>query len=323
MVERHEFMSERLPSTHLVSPAVLPADAMDLLTDILATTRTGGALFARSWLPASWGFRFDANHAHAFHIVGKGPAWLRMHDRPDFIELGDGDILLVGPDHDLASDPEAPIRKFDPTDPVLRTPPGQGSCIMCGGYSFDGDRPHPIFERLPPVIHLPKAEQDGAIVRTLELLVLELDGPGAGAQTLVGRLVDALLVYLLRHWIARSAGQPLGWLGALRDPVLARAIGLMHKRLDEPWTLASLAQASGASRAALARNFSDVVGIPPMQYLTTRRLETARHLLRTSSMSLDEIAERVGYAAGLSLSKAFRRVHGEPPGAFRERVRFA
>lgn len=321
MAKSRDNISERLGTHQLVSSDVVPCDPVDLLTEMLASTRTRGALFARSWLPESWGFRFAAEHAQCFHVIVHGPCWLRLDGSETFIPLESHDLVLVGCDHDLASDPEAVVRPFAPDAPELRSPPGLGACIACGAYAYDGEGPHPVFDHLPPLIHVPQSHRSRRIARVVDLLLTELDAPGAGAQTLVERLVDSLLIYVLREWIEGGSGERLGWLAALRDPNLAQVLALMHRGLDRPWTLSSLARASGLSRAALARRFHAVVDVPPMEFLRNKRLETARRLLRSSSQSIDEIASRVGYATGFSLSKAFVKAFGEAPGAYRERSR--
>ncbi|MEM1349854.1 MAG: helix-turn-helix domain-containing protein, partial [Myxococcota bacterium] len=145
------------------------------------------------------------------------------------------------------------------------------------------------------------------------LLDVEVQHEAPGSHTVIRRLVDALLVYALRHHIERASPTQLGWLNALRDPALSRALSLMHKEYAKPWTLESLARASGTSRASLARHFVAEVGSTPIQYLTARRLHAARRLMVHTTLSLDEVADEVGYASAFSLSKAFKRHFGAAP----------
>jgi len=170
-----------------------------------------------------------------------------------------------------------------------------------------------VFDNLPPAIILRAGERHPSVDAMVQVIDSEFRRQAPGARAVATRLIDAMLVYILRHWIESDCPRASRWLKALRDPVLARALALVHSRYREAWTLDTLARAVGTSRASLARNFAAEVGTPPMLFLAQRRLMVARGLLETSAMSLDEIAGEVGYASGFSLSKAFKRQYGESP----------
>jgi transcriptional regulator GlxA family with amidase domain len=122
---------------------------------------------------------------------------------------------------------------------------------------------------------------------------------------------------VLRAWIAEQQGTSAGWVSALRNPEIARALSYLHQRPHEPWTVDSLAREVGQSRATFNRRFVSLIGEPPASYLGRWRMSLAAHLLRHSELSLEDVAARVGYESAAALSKAFRRTHGIAPGRFR------
>lgn len=311
-------MSNRLnaPPTHQGAH-----DSADLLADLIAAAHQG-TTYQRSDYPRRWGLRFDGGRHRGFHIVARGACWLRLcgADGPP-LRLEAGDLALVSVPHELLGEPDAPVVLFSPARAeALQVPEEQAtSRLLCGAYLLTEaalDAPATIFDHLPPLIHVPRQDRDPAIGHLVALLDLELARQEPGARTVISRLIDALLMYILRHWIERGCPLQLGWLRALRDPTLARALTLIHQHPAQPWTLDALARASHTSRATLARRFTAEVGVPPMTYLTTRRMALARHHLVTSPAdTLDEVAARVGYTSGFALSKAYKRAFGHAPRA--------
>ncbi|HZI07205.1 MAG TPA: AraC family transcriptional regulator, partial [Archangium sp.] len=150
----------------------------------------------------------------------------------------------------------------------------------------------------------------------VQLMTAESASPGPGSAIVLGRLADVLLVHALRTRVTTTGPEGAG-LRALADPQIGAALGLMHGRLAEPWTVESLAAAVGQSRSGFAARFHALVGEPPLQYLAGWRMTKAAQWLRETDDSLPEIAERVGYVSAVAFSKAFKRWHGLGPGAYR------
>jgi transcriptional regulator GlxA family with amidase domain len=148
----------------------------------------------------------------------------------------------------------------------------------------------------------------------------EANSGGTGTELVVPRLVDSLLVFVLRAWLEQHPA-PGGWFGALRDPAIARALSLIHEQPQAPWSVQQLAQSVGQSRATFARRFAELVGETPAVYLARWRMCLATKLLSETDLSLDEIAGRVGYETAAAFSKAFRRTHPTAPGRFRSEHR--
>ncbi len=149
---------------------------------------------------------------------------------------------------------------------------------------------------------------------------MEVSRDDPGQQAVLDRLLDLLLLSTLREWFTRPEADPPGWYRALGDPVAGRALRLIHDRPARPWTVAALAEEAGVSRATLARRFGDLVGQPPMAYLTGWRLALAADLLVRTDATVESIARQVGYKSAFGLSVAFHRVYGTRPSRHRAAV---
>jgi AraC-like DNA-binding protein len=188
--------------------------------------------------------------------------------------------------------------------------------FLCGAYRFAGDVTGGVVDALPPVLTLSSADDD-PLREIISLLSRELAVVEAGQQTVLDRLLDVLLVLALRTDFRNSPTAPR-WYRAAADPRLRDALQAMHDEPGRDWTVDELAAVSGLSRAAFARIFGEVLGQPPLQYLTEHRMSLARDLLRSTDFGLSGIASRVGYGSPYSFVAAFRRHHGVPPIAWRK-----
>ena len=306
---------------------------MDVLADVLSVTRMGATVVAQAELVPPWGLDVDPIAEAHVHVVQRGACWLRtsLDRRP--VRLGAGDVVLLrgGVGHSICDDPRTkpgPYREVLAAMPrrLARWPRSRAhetTLVLCAKYLFDHVGPHPLTSLLPPLIHLRAADAERQIQLQLALQLLRheaLDGR-SGAALVVPRLVDSLLVFVIRAWLD---GQPVGaggWFGALRDPAIARALSLLHQAPQRDWSVGELARQTAQSRATFARRFAELVGEPPVAYLTRWRMCLAAKLLRETALSLDEIAPRVGYEAAAALSKAFRRTYACTPGQLRASAR--
>ena len=293
---------------------------VDLLYDHLMRARATGAVFARTVVTPPWGLLLGGSIELAVHAVTRGRAWLWREDPHEAVELIPGEITLVrgGVPHHLAHEPGAPC--LDPDEFRRRLPPAgspeHGSTVfLCGAYRFGGDVTGGVVDALPPVLTLSSAADD-PLREVISLLSRELVAVEAGQQTVLDRLLDVLLVLALRSDFRNSPTAPR-WYRAAADPRLRDALQAMHDEPARPWTVDELASVAGLSRAAFARVFGEVLGQPPLQYLTDHRMSLARDLLRTTDLGLSGVATRVGYGSPYSFVAAFRRHHGVPPIAWR------
>ncbi|MEV7009269.1 AraC family transcriptional regulator [Streptosporangium sp. NPDC051022] len=197
---------------------------------------------------------------------------------------------------------------------------GPVTVTLCGGYRLDPGRAHPLLRGLPAMIHLPARLGHNTELRTtVELLGKEIDDPRPGADMVVSALLDMLLLYILRAWfdVSMEHCKVDGWATALADPAVSVALDGIHRDPAHPWTVESLGRRAGLSRAAFSRRFTQLVGQPPLTYLTWWRLSTAAHMLRDSDAALSEIAGAVGYGSEFAFANAFKRQYGMAPGKHR------
>ncbi|RKN37793.1 AraC family transcriptional regulator [Streptomyces hoynatensis] len=199
---------------------------------------------------------------------------------------------------------------------------GEGpTVLLCGAYLLDRARPHPLLASLPPVVHLRAGVGHHPALRgTIELLGAELAEPGRpGGDGVVPALLETLLLYALRAWYEDAAreGRAGGWSAALRDPAVSAALRALHANPARSWTVRDLGAEAGLSRAPFARRFAELVGRPPLAYLTWWRMVSAARLLRQTETPIRGVAERVGYASEFAFAKAFKREFGLPPGRYR------
>ncbi|WP_418958958.1 AraC family transcriptional regulator [Streptomyces tritici] len=311
---------------------------MDILTEVLASMRTGRPVSVRTTGRAPFGLRLPPVAGAGFHVVLSGTCWLvPLEDaapQPS-LPLGPGDVVFLrdGRGHILADHPDTPAEveresQFSPGSPLgTVTVGGDGprTNLLCGNYHLDQARPHPLVRQLPEIIHLPADPlRHPELAAAIQLLRTELEQPRPGSAGIVPALIDSLLLYILRAWLEeRPAVQAKGWAAALGDTAVAPALAAIHAKPDAQWTVESLADRAGLSRAAFARRFNDLVGEPPMAYLTRWRMTTAARLLRESEAPLSTVAARTGYGSEYAFAKAFKREYGQAPGGYRREVRAA
>lgn len=299
---------------------------MDVMADLLERARARGAAFALTTVYGEeWGLCFEPARL-AVHVVLAGEAVLRSPGGVTTVRAGDVAAVRTTGAHSLAGRPgaalvdlsrflEAPgVRRSDHV--YRREGDGAATTFVCGAYRFDGDLCNTLLDGLPEVIVVPAA-RGTALCAVVDLLAAEFTGEAIGRQTLLDRLLDVLLISVLRtHFAADPSGAPT-WYTALHDPVVGAALRAMHDDPAAPMTVASLARLVHVSRATLAQRFTRLVGTPPSTYLTSWRLRLAKERLRESDDPLDTIAREVGYGSGYALATAFKRETGQSPGAWR------
>ncbi|MDX3227485.1 AraC family transcriptional regulator [Streptomyces sp. ME19-01-6] len=308
---------------------------MDILTEALASMRTGSPASVRTDGRAPWGLRLPPVAGAGFHVVLHGTCWLVPLDDTPPIPLGPGDVIFVrdGRGHVLADQPSTPAEEPRPEQFSDGMPIGSVSLggdgprtsLLCGNYHLDQGRPHPLVMRLPEIIHLPTRHgRHPELSAAVQLLGAELDNPRIGSEGIVPILIDSLLLYILRAWLDdQPADTAQGWAAALSDAAVAPALAAIHQTPAAQWTVESLAARSGLSRAAFARRFNALVGEPPMAYLTRWRMTTAAQLLQESDAPLTTVAARAGYGSEFAFAKAFKREFGLAPGLYRRQARAA
>lgn len=301
---------------------------MDVLSDAITVMRLGRPHSSRTVLRAPWGVRFRPQEGAGFHVILQGSCWL-IPVTGEPVALGVGDVAFLPRElgHAIADTPTTPPTDTDgPLVPPSEGPPpsdGPRTELLCGAYLLDQSRAHPLLAELPDVVHLPaRIGRHPALRGAIELLGQEIDGgPRPGGDAAVPALLDVLLLYILRAWYDDQPGEvATGWGAALRDPAVLAALHGIHAQPERPWTVQSLADRSGLSRAAFARRFTEMIGSAPMAYLTWWRMTIAARLLRDTDLTVRSVAAQVGYTSEFAFARAFKRELGTAPGHYRDAV---
>ncbi|MBI2311466.1 MAG: AraC family transcriptional regulator [Betaproteobacteria bacterium] len=304
---------------------------MDVLSDILSSLHLKGGVYFRCDFSAPWGMEIKPTPVAEFHLITRGQCWLRVPSRPTPIPLHSGDVVVFphGDAHTLLDAPGSeavPAEKIvagqnlDHYGPVVYGGDGLPAGILCGYFEFDREARHPLIAALPPVIHIRGTDtHDFAWLQTaITFIAQETREPRPGGDAVVNRLAEVLFIQILRVHIER-AEMPLGLLAAIADKQIGAALAHLHNAPEKPWSVASLANRVAMSRSAFAARFARLVGQSPMDYLARRRMDKARELLEVHRMSVAAVAEKVGYRSEAAFGKAFKKIVGTGPGAFRRK----
>ena len=302
---------------------------IDLLSEILRSARLEGSVFFRSHLTAPWGIELPAGDEPRFHVVLDGRAWLHSSkmERPQLLKAGTAVVLRDGEDHWIADDPQsrrvssAEASTAQQRGEALFQGPRSDCHLLCGLFKFDRELRHPLLETLPSLSVLSGEHGAGLewIGQTGALMATEMAEGRPGNAVMMDRLCELFLIQILRH-LSHFEGQTAGFIAALDDRYISRALQLIHQRPAEPWDLASLASAAGLSRSAFANRFHTLVGVPPKAYLTMWRMQKARALMRNPYNLLNYIAKEVGYSSDVALIRAFQRHFGKSPKEMRREL---
>ncbi|MFC7932252.1 AraC family transcriptional regulator [Streptomyces cinereoruber] len=303
---------------------------MDALAGLLDGPRAKGAFLLRMIMEPPWSVRVEDGAPLCLMCVTGGEAWVVPGTGAPVL-LKPGDIAVVrGPEpYTVADAPGTPPHALagpggectsldgEPLDQSMRlgvrtwgNAPDGTATVLVGTYRMDGEVGRRLLDALPGLLHLPADTWHCPLMPFLEEEVSR-DEPGQSA--VLDRVLDLLLISAVRAWFSRPGAEAPAWYRAMGDPVVGRALRLLQNDPAHPWTVASLAAKTGASRAALARRFTALVGEPPMAYLTGWRLALAADLLRGTDATVESVARQVGYGGAFALSAAFKRVRGLSP----------
>jgi len=323
------------------------AQAPDTLSDVLREVRLAGSVFflvdaLTPWVSAAPSASLllpailpRAQHLVSYHVIREGRCWCRMPGQPDAL-LEAGDVLVIphGDAYALSSDRGL---EFDwPLDTTLtwfrdmaegRAPfvvreGGNGPerlQIVCGFLGCDTLPFNPVLAGLPPMlcVRLSGNESGARLNQLIEFAVKEAQEKRAGSRCVLLRISELMFVELVRQHLAALPTAHTGWLAALRDPVAGRALALLHREPRTDWTLETLARQSGSSRSVLSEKFTHYLREPPMQYLARWRMHLAARMLSEARVKVATVAFDVGYHSEASFSRAFKKLVGVSPAAWR------
>ncbi len=329
--------------------------SVDILSDVLRQVRLRGALYFKlnggsefaAEVPAAQAIAAAifpySDHVMEYHVVLSGSCWCQIPGGPP-TRLQAGDIMLFphGDSHVVSSSPgmRAPVnveRYY--AMPAVQLPLGvsvrgiqkeigqemDDPCtqVVCGFLGCDLRPFNPLISTLPRLMHIPADPAHAWIISFLLQATEESLQQRAGGEVMLERLSEMMFVNAVRRHLEIMPPETAGWLSGLRDRQVSRALALMHEDPAAPWTVDELGQKIGMSRSALHDRFAAIVGMTPMQYLTNWRVQVASNRLRDSNATIATIAQEVGYSAEAAFTRAFRRVVGMPPAAWRRELRTA
>ena len=300
---------------------------MDRITALLDGPRARGAFLLHSMLVAPWSMRICDEAPLTIVAVTRGEAWITTEEAATHLRAGSVGIIR-GPDHYTVADSPSTV-------PDIVIHPGQRcesvdgrslamsmrlgvrtwghaidapTAMLTGTYENHTALGSDLLEALPKVVVVHHEADHGIAALLAEEVVLE----SPGQQAVLDRLLDVLVVDTLRTWYQQqSVASP--WWNAHRDPLVGAALALIHDAPEQAWTISTLARSVGTSRAHLARRFNDLVGEPPITYLTRWRLSLAADLLCQPAATVTSTARAVGYGSAFSFSTAFKRRYGISP----------
>jgi AraC-like DNA-binding protein len=315
---------------------------MDALSDVLGAVRLTGAVFFDVHAAGPWvaqtppgaaivhGIFPHAEHLIPYHAIVSGSCWVTvLGDEPMQLTAGDVVMFPHGHAHVLSSAPgmrskpdlklyRRPDESHLPFSLTLGAASTAATHIVCGFLGCDARPYNPLLMALPNAIHI-RDSASGSLAAYVQLALTESKGSRLGGEAVLGRLSELLFVEVVRRYAESLDAGRTDWLSGLRDPNLSLAITALHREPQRDWTVQSLARAAGTSRSVLAERFTQFVGVPPMQYLASWRMQLAANELRISTDSVATIANRVGYESEAAFSRAFTKSMGEPPSSWRKR----
>ena len=320
----------------------------DVLSEVLSAVRLTGSVFFDVTAASPWvaeappsaqiadAVRPGAQHAIEYHVITRGSCWFSIVDGAPFepVRLQEGDIVVIphGEPHVVSS---APRMRAEPNVASHRRPTDEADLpfklqtgaegatdahLICGFFTCDVRPFNPLLEALPRFMHIGRgtsAATNVLIEHFLNLASFESADKRAGTQSVLNKLSELMFIEAVRTYMDQLSSTNTGWLSGLRDPLVGRALSLLHAQPARSWTLDELSAESGASRSALVGRFTQMMGYPPIQYLTRWRMQLAAKRLTERGAKVAAVAQEVGYDSEAAFSRAFKKFSGQSPSEWR------
>lgn len=296
----------------------------NVLDDVIDTLRFRGSIFFHSSLAAPWGMSLPSMSAPRFHIALEGDFYIGTSDRQVNVSHMDVVMLPHGDMHWIADQVDRELVESERANAAcdLGIPMFQDgkvtNRVMCGLVEYEEAITHPIISALPSVLHLSDIKADDNIWMTVKLIDSEISRAKRKKNIIIDRLTEVLFIQLLNQYVSENE-HLTGFFATLRDPRFKKLLQIIHKNPEKQWSLDKISDAAGMSRATLVRKFKADLGISPMTYISNWRLAKAYQLLRHSSLSLEGIADAIGFSDARTFRNAFKRHYGYTPSTLRKR----
>jgi len=320
----------------------------DALSDVLSAVQLSGSVFFDVIASSPWVAEAPpaaqiagevapgAHHVIEYHVVTHGTCWISLVGGLAFepVRLKEGDIAVIphGDPHVVSS---APGMRASPNLDAHRRPENASALpfsfrtgsdgpsdthMICGFFSCDARPFNPLLDSLPRFMRFSRDQSLGShslLDQFIRFASAETSNKRAGSQSILNRLSELMFVEIIRLHMDQLSNNNTGWLAGLRDPLVGRALTLLHARPAHAWTLEELASEAAASRSALADRFAQIVGCPPIQYLTQWRMQIAAKRLADPGVKIAAVAHEVGYESEAAFSRAFKKFVGRSPSQWR------
>jgi AraC-like DNA-binding protein len=322
-------------------PSLAREVTMDVLSDVLRTIRLEGALFLNGDMHAPWCFKVPkgadmapllrpgAQRLAICHLVLQGECWAQVEgEAPIRVHAGEvvavphGDSHVLGSGlHQAAVDMEHVVSPRAPELERIRYGGnGDRTVLVCGWFAYEGEVPNPVMANIPRLFTTSLRSRPAGpwIEQSVNFVLGDAASHTPGSEMVAAKVAEVMFAEVLRGYIESMPANSPGWLAGLRDPHVSRCLALMHGEPARNWTVDALAHETHVSRSVLADRFTELVGGPPMQYLTRWRMILAAGMLRNDQGNLARIAEGVGYESEAAFNRAFKREYGVSPGLWRQ-----
>lgn len=289
-----------------------------MLSDVLRSFRLRAGIFKQGSYSGAWALDSTGVTRTTFHLIGRGQAWLHREGEREPLVVRGGDLVMFphATWHQLSGTPQRQAgMRLDATGD------GPFTTVLCAMVEFEAGGVNPVIQALPPAI-IVRSEDQGTSAELhalARLMLTEYEAGAAGQAGVLDRLAEVMFVLVLRHHL-QKARELTGFLAALKDDRVARALGAIHREPGDDWSVERLAREATMSRTVFAERFVSLLGQTPMQYLVAWRMQLADELLRERRYSVAQIADRLGYQTESAFRRAFKRVRGVGPGEVRRGV---
>jgi AraC-like DNA-binding protein len=304
--------------------------ADDPLSNLLRDLRIDGVGYGYARMAAPWGIDFPADGDARLHLVIEGEGWLQVEDQaPRRLDAGDAVFLPRGGRHAVRSCPDGGATCLDQMplqcigERVYRYDCRAEADVVLVSCSVRFNEPclHPLLDLMPAALVVTEAQADTTVRPLLAAMADEVLRPRLGGATVLARLADVIITRLIRNWVEADGDGDEGWLKALRDPRIGKALAAIHGDPGRAWSISALARSAGLSRSLFVERFTGALAVPPLRYLSRLRMALAASLLSQGRLSIAAVAHRLGYRSVPAFSRAFKRHFGDPPGQLRRAAR--
>ena len=316
---------------------------MDALSDVLRVAHLTGGVFLHADFFAPWCMSArvapehcgpalgPTSHLILYHYVVEGELHVQIEGEDgESLTIGAGEVVLLprNDPHLMGSDLSLPPVAGSE---IIRPPQDGGLAsihhggdggrtrMICGFLGCASGEGNPVISTLPALLKLDVEQASAAewIRSTFRYAAEEVSAGRPGSGTVLAKLSELLFVEAVRRYAETLPDGQTGWLAGLRETHVARALALLHSDITRRWTVDDLGREVGLSRSALADRFIHLIGVPPMHYLASWRMQVATQKLRNTNASLAQVAELVGYNSEAAFSRAFKKAFGAAPATWR------